>query len=801
MSGLDATLHDVANGSSLVKGQYDLLVARFPELNQYITENNGLWSVNKNALYDAAVAGDEWAIKYVNAQNSATNAAIEQSKQRIRALQIELEAMSTTGSIWEQLGISAKLAAEKIRLAFLERQLVSLPEASDVTITGGGTSGGGGSSKTTDPIKEQSEAFKEQNEIIEHNIDLKEKQGASEEELIQLNKEYQKELNKQANWFRSQGLDDTSEYIRDLQKEWWSLQDTIEDLENDITQNQRDAFDDRLEISEDYIQDRNDLGDWGADNEIAAYQRVLDWMDEWYEKGLIDYEYYWDKRVDIVKKKAMLEKEAAEKAAEEAQKAAEEAQRAWEEAQQAKIDALEEQASVYETLFNLVADKAQEEIDALEERRQQVEEYWQSRIDALQETNDELEEQISLEEALDDLNRARQTKVLVYKDGRFQYLQDLDQVSEAQANLEKIQREQILNEELANLEELRDKELASIDEQIEGWEEYKDAWASVVDDYQKEQDKLLVEQQLGIKLEGENWETRLENLNTYVDRYKAIMQQIAQAQAELNAALQQGQYPQNYPTNGTINNGGIMGGGGGGTTGLPYNWAGSEGLTNWVGGTQVNEQGWVMDGKVAVIKEGLGGGATPVWYDPATGKVTTSGLTAGDIILTQGGYYKITGGTAGNYTSVPWTPPSTSTGGGGGSSSGIITDSDGSVTSGWSSDSDSGSSSSSRPIRGPKFADGTLSAPDGISLVGEEGPELRLLNKGDGIIPSAITKNLWSWGMTTPSKLISSLVFDRKGQSMSISIQNLNLPSVQNGEDFVNYMKNNFWRRTLQFQT
>lgn len=45
------------------------------------------------------------------------------------------------------------------------------------------------------------------------------------------------------------------------------------------------------------------------------------------------------------------------------------------------------------------------------------------------------------------------------------------------------------------------------------------------------------------------------------------------------------------------------------------------------------------------------------------------------------------------------------------------------------------------------YASGTLSATGGISMVGENGAELRILNQGDGIIPADITKNLMSIGV------------------------------------------------------
>lgn len=53
-----------------------------------------------------------------------------------------------------------------------------------------------------------------------------------------------------------------------------------------------------------------------------------------------------------------------------------------------------------------------------------------------------------------------------------------------------------------------------------------------------------------------------------------------------------------------------------------------------------------------------------------------------------------------------------------------------------------------------KYADGTLSAKGGLSLVGEQGAELRILNKGDGILPNDITSTLLSFAQN-PAGFIS----------------------------------------------
>lgn len=629
----------------------------------------------------------------------------------------------------------------------------------------GGTSGAAAQTaeeQYAETLKTQSDTFKELNELIEHNIFLKEKNGASTEELIALYKDYQDQLHQQAEWFRSQGEGEDSQYIRDLQQQWWDLQDTV-------TQLQRDAFDDRLQISEDYMDERNELDDWGADNEIAALQRVLDWMDEWYDKGLIDYEYYWDKRVDIARRKAQAEKEA------------------WEENLNAQIEAYEKQQDAYETLFSIVTNNIQKEIDALEEQKSDIEESYQQQIDDLQQVNDELEDQIANEEALDSLARARQSKVMVYKDGRFQYINDIDQVSEAQANLEKLERDRILEEEVKKLEELRDRELESIDEQIEGWEEYKKEWESVVDDYQEEQDRLLVLQELGIDLEGDNWKLRLDNLQSYIAEYKALMAELANAQELLNQGYQAGNIEINTPGVGI-------------TPG-----------TGSLAGTQNNAWANVS---------GTGFAATTV---DSSGQPTKWGLPAGTIIYTDNGAYKITGG--GKYNGDPydmeyvgktpsdiWTP---SKGGGtsssGGSSGGKDWDKVSSSSGSSSSNKDytqsiinaikgSGSKGTSSGGGWSKAATGTTNAKGGFTLVGEKGPELRVLNSGDGVIPADVTKNLWGWGTISPGNFFGNIL-DKITGGTNVTISSLTLPNVHDPEGFIEYFNSAMWRRTLQFQT
>lgn len=611
----------------------------------------------------------------------------------------------------------------------------------------------------TDAQKKQKEAFEEANDVIEHHIFLREKQGASYAELIKMSKAYQKQLNQQANWWRSQGFNDDSEEIRKIQKDWWGLQD-------DITSYQEKAFDERYQKSKDYIDDRNDLEDWGADSEIKAWHRVEKWMDEWYARGEISYKYYLEKRKEATKKAAEAEKKA------------------WEEAKKAQIKELEDWQDVYEDLFDLVADRAQEEIDKLKDQRDTVEKYWDDKIDALEKANDELDDQIEKEEALDALARARSTKVMVYQNGRFQYINDMDEVSEAKTNLEKIERDQALKQEKENLEKQKEAALKAIDDQIDAWEKYKDEWGKVVSEYEKEQKRLNVLQKLGIDLEAENWKERLGNLEDYVSQYKKLMGELTR----INTELELGKDLPNISTSGATSGASIGIGAG---VGIGSAIGGASGGA--VGGTIGAVIGGVIGAVTGGLKGNSSGGSSSSGSSSSSNKPYYTGTSS------SGGKYNI-GSSKGQSFVDNARPGSTMTGGDG---STWTKNNDGSTTisKGDKTYNVPASKSSSKHS---KRANGTKWSPRGLSLVGEEGAELRVLGQGEGIIPHDMTANLFEWGQTRPSDIVSAITgAQTENSGVMICIENFNpsLPNVVDGEGFANYLKNNFWRNVVQYKT
>ena len=87
-----------------------------------------------------------------------------------------------------------------------------------------------------------------------------------------------------------------------------------------------------------------------------------------------------------------------------------------------------------------------------------------------------------------------------------------------------------------------------------------------------------------------------------------------------------------------------------------------------------------------------------------------------------------------------------------------------------------------------KYADGTMGARGGLSLVGEEGPELRVLKNGDGIIPADATKNLLSLSRFSAKDIIGAAKSNILQYAFNIS--NLSLPNVHSPEDFIDGLRN-----------
>lgn len=512
--------------------------------------------------------------------------------------------------------------------------------------------GGGGTPTTKSQKQEKSaveqanDAWKEQLALLKDRLELMEKSGASDEAQIDQMRKIQDAIHKQAEVYRQLGLDEDSEYLRELGLLWW-------DYENDI-------------------------------------QKIYDNI------------------------------------ADKAKEAAEETRKAWEEA-------LEEEKSNYETAASYVLDKIDDEIEALQKQRDAEEEAWDAKIQALKDANSELEDQIKYEELLNNLAQAKNKKLYVYSNGQFQYVQDVEAISAAQAELDAYDRDRALEQEVANLEKLKKQALANIDDQIKGWEDYKDEWKDVVNQYTNQQNKLIAEQVLGIDLEQKNWQKRLMNAQEFADKYNNIMANLKTASAEGAVEAVGGSSKMSSSDLSAL-----------AQAGRDYNSA----------KTQAEKDAAHARAEAIRNKYGYSGGTDGSKYIPTSGGLISSKKSSG----------------SSSKKSSSKTVTSSSSSGGGRVSQDI----------------------GGRATHPERYAGGTLSAVGGISMVGEQGPELRVLGQGDGILPADITRNLWNWGKISPGSLLN------QATSHIFNINNLTLPNARDAESLITGLKQMAYQRAYK---
>ena len=463
--------------------------------------------------------------------------------------------------------------------------------------------------------------------------------------------------------------------------------------------------------------------------------------------------------------------------------------------------------------INAVIDYAQEyadrQIEALENEKAAIQETidainakYDAQLEDLDKTNDALDEQIKREKLLKALHEAQAKKKLVYQNGRFVYAQDIAAISKAQEALDEFDREKQLEKEKAAIEEARKNELEysknqqkALDEEIKRWQDYKKGWASLVSDYQYNQNALIAAEKYGINLEKQNWDQRLGNLNKFNDAYTDIMaeqarvqdeqtklqdqatrlQEAAAAEQERIVERMQKQYDnmakildmarQAYEANqdlmddvdqriDDVNKGD-------GYDDISQSELRDLLETDWakkaLRAKSIEElQYYLSQRQRKADYKGVVLGSSPtypsqedIWYKVAP-KLGDDGAPWG-----IPGYRSSKPSSGGSSSSAGYTPPT-------------------------------------RDEPGQLYAAGTTHASGGMALVGENGPELRVLNNGDGILPADITRNLWGWGSLDPTSAFGKLAHTVTS-GLTFNNANLSFPNVRSGadaKDFVTNLKN-----------
>lgn len=468
-------------------------------------------------------------------------------------------------------------------------------------------------------------------------------------------------------------------------------------------------------------------------------------------------------------------------------------------------DALNEQKQMMQGVIDYYVEyssrkieELQDQIDAINDKYdkmlQDAEDRAQAQLDALEAQNEAVEDQIALQQKLEALDKAKNTMQMVFKDGQFVYQADADEVSKSQNELNAYYRqkdyenrkkyiEDSLKAEKDYIETLRKNETAALEEEKARWEEYKEGWSNLTSEYEFQQNKLLADQMFGIEQENANWQTRLANLQSFASQYNALMGSLS----------------------------GFGGGGGSGSGVKPGEWAGlgdggyASDADAWADITNAYNPIWDKDTDYGeLLEEGIKKGYGYDWIKGVIGQrnakmqaLGIQGESTADMwnrLKNKYGYGNGNGAYSGDadrkITAANSTKPSRVSFSEQSKVMGMEDEIARNSQAWFDADAEERERLHERnqqlrkELASMGYASGTLSARGGLSMVGEQGPELRVLNQGDGIIPADITRNLMKIG-SDPRWFAN-----RSGAGNTIlNVANVSLPSVRNAQQFVDGLK------------
>lgn len=348
-------------------------------------------------------------------------------------------------------------------------------------------------------------------------------------------------------------------------------------------------------------------------------------------------------------------------------------------------------------------DQIQETIDAINEK-------YDAEIEALEKVNDELEDEIGLQQILEEMAKAKSSKKMVYKDGQFQYVEDIDAVAAAQTKLDEYNRKKILKDQKAAIESRRKMELAAYQERKNLLDKEIKTLQNYSSDVYNEYDNML------------------NNLQSQLDRKKELVDEWSNA----------------TPTTPSGTTGGSTDGSSSGGTHSPTS-------------PTPNQIYQAKKISAAYPSQAYNTNHNDRYSTAETKELQKFYGTAADGIWGINSYTA-----AGNRN----------------------------ISTAWALYQKIKNSYSSfaefKHARG--YALGTLRASGGVHMVGEQGPELRVLNQGDGVIPAKQTQRLWQFA-NDPAKFLNN-VSNGGSRSEIINVGNVTLPNVTDAEGFVAGLKN-----------
>lgn len=119
--------------------------------------------------------------------------------------------------------------------------------------------------------------FKDYLNDVEHEISMRENYDGESDKIISMYEKLMDDVEKEIAAARAQGLDDTDDYIQELQKKWQGYYDSVTDIRESAEEDAKDAIDELVDYRIDMIKQE-------IEDEKDALDKKLDYLKEFYDK-------------------------------------------------------------------------------------------------------------------------------------------------------------------------------------------------------------------------------------------------------------------------------------------------------------------------------------------------------------------------------------------------------------------------------------------------------------------------------------------------------------------------------------
>lgn len=291
------TTGEIANLDKQVERQKELARLKQEDINQslkkqYIAEG---WTEIQTVKYtdengtEQTIQGYSKATQMIKKYQKAVKDGSDKQneyKQELIETAIQLEEYEKAGIQLTDAQKQLIAYADKISgvTKTVKNRTTALSLVTQQFASSGGGSGGGGTSTTTvksaqekaeESLKAQHEAYQKIISDMEYQLYIAEKNGASDEERIQMMQKIQEMLLSQRAVYEKQGLASNHEYIQELNKQWWSYTDDIKDIQDKITENVKKAQEEQLENLKNSLDAQLELLRYLKDERVSAVDEQI----------------------------------------------------------------------------------------------------------------------------------------------------------------------------------------------------------------------------------------------------------------------------------------------------------------------------------------------------------------------------------------------------------------------------------------------------------------------------------------------------------------------------------------------